>query len=281
MKNCTTCTAPLKDVTEPCPFCGTLGPEALAAKQAREAKQEAEQQAAQQRAAFSAARERAQAQGEVDQAGKRALWASLVGIGVCCFFPIGPILGVVFGLRSRRLAAQHGLLAPTSGTAGLAFGVFGLVLAVGLWIVAGVMQVKESGRKAELKRVIGEAQVLDLKTACALAELETIVTHYQGYSALDDFECDHTGELEVDGDSAVLTGVHFTNGGKRIELVGCFSHGSRWSVKQLRGDTDCLAPPPPKDAPATKQAPPPEDEAQQQAPPSHRRRRRLDRQIAP
>jgi len=139
MKSCATCNAPLKDVTQPCPFCGTVGPDALAAREAKEAQRQAAERAAQQQSQAESARAQANARPEIERSGKWALVSALAGTVVCCPFPIGGVLGVVFGLRARSLAKDHGLPPPTMGTIGLGAGVAGILLAVGVWSLAGVM----------------------------------------------------------------------------------------------------------------------------------------------
>jgi len=62
---------------------------------------------------------------------------------------------------------------------------------------------------------------------------------------MDDFEGEHRADLDVRGDEAVLRGARFVKKDGPIEVVGCFTHGSGWTVTQVRGDQDCSAPAPP------------------------------------
>lgn len=249
MKACATCNAPLKDVTQPCPFCGTVGPDALAARQAQEAQRQAAERAAQQQSQAESVRAQANARPEIERSGRWALASALAGTVVCCPFPVGGVLGIVFGLRARRLAKDHGLPPPTMGTIGLGAGVAGILLAVGVWSLAGVMMVKENHRKAELRAAAGDGATLDVRGACALAELELIDRRYQGYTVMDDFECEHVADLELRDDEAVLRGARFAKKDGPVDVVACLTHHSRWTVKQVRGDDDCSAPPPPPTPP--------------------------------
>ena len=244
MQKCPNCSAPLMDLVEQCTHCGTITPRGVEARQARAAQTDADRRAAEQRSAMDTARARAAAQLDVDSAGKWAIISSLVGTVVCCFFPVGPVVGIIFGLRARRLATQHGLPGASLGTAGLTFGAIGLALSVMLWIAGGVMMVKENQHKAELKAQLGNvsAAQLDLQTACALTELELIDSHYEEYSSLDDLECTTTADIEQNGQEALLRDVHFLKGPKKVEVFACLRHRTKWTVHQVRGDEDCSAP---------------------------------------
>jgi hypothetical protein len=245
MQKCTNCSAPLQDLVEQCTFCGTLTDRGVQVRQQQAMKGDAERHAAEQRAAADQVRARQAAQSSVDSAGRWALYSSLLGSLLCCFVPVGPVLGIVFGMRARGLAAQHRLAGAGLGTTGLVFGVVGLVCSMTLWIAAGVMMVNENKHRGELKAALGDltAHQLELRSACALTELELLDTRYEGYSSLDDFECgSSTSDLELNGDEAVLRGVQFVKGQRRVPVVACLHHRNKWSVKQLRGDDDCSAP---------------------------------------
>ncbi len=244
MQKCSNCSAPLQDVIEQCTFCGTTTQRGVEARQARDLQTDADRRAAEQRSAMDGARTRASAQVEVDTAGKWALISSLVGSVVCCFVPVGPVLGIVFGLRARRLSQQHGLRGAALGTAGLTFGGLGVGLAFLSWLGIGAMVVKENQRKNELKAQLGDltSPRLELGAACALTELEMFNVRYEAYGVTTDFDCRATGDLEVTGDEAVLRDLHFINGEKKAEFVACLRFKNRWSVHQLRFDDDCSAP---------------------------------------
>lgn len=244
MKSCATCNAPLKDVTEPCPFCGTLGPDALEARRAKEAQREADERAAKQQSQAESVRAQVNAQPEVERSAKWSLLSSLLGTVLCCPLPIGGVMGIVFGLRARRLAKEHQLPAPLLGTLGLGGGVAGIVFAIAMWILAAGMMVRENERKKELRAVVGEATTLDVRRACALAELELLDRHYEGFGVFDDFDCEHVADLELKGDEAVLSGGRFQNKDGPVDVVTCFTQHGHWKVKQVRGDADCDAPPP-------------------------------------
>ena len=141
------------------------------------------------------------------------------------------------------MAEQHGLPGAALGTAGLAFGAIGVVLAVTSWIAVGVMAVQENKHRAELHAQLGNLTdtKLELKTACALTELEMIERRYEDFSSMDDFECAATGDLEVTGEAAVLRDLHFKKSEKSVELVSCLRYRNKWSVHQVRADDDCDA----------------------------------------
>ncbi len=244
MQKCSNCSAPLQDIVEQCTFCGTTTQRGMEARQARALQTDAERRAAEQRSAADGARARATAQLDVDAAGKWALISSLVGSVVCCLVPVGPVLGIVFGLRARRLAQQHGLAGASLGTAGLTFGGLGVGLALLSWLGIGVMVFKENQRKAELKAQLGDLSSprLELGAACALTELEMFETRYEEFGVTNDFDCPATGDLEVMGDEAILRDLRFLSGEKKTELVACLRFKNRWSVHQLRSDDDCKAP---------------------------------------
>lgn len=246
MTTCSHCSAPLKEDLEQCGHCGIVTPFGIAARQARAAKEEQAKAANQQRSDAETARLRQIAAREVEQYGKWSVISSLLGIILCCVFPVGPALGIYFGLRARTLARERGVPNVGGGAAGTIIGYAGIALAVMTWIGAGVMGVVESRRKTELKAMITPGETLDLKTACAVTELELLETHYEGYYNGNDFECDGIAVFEVNGKEAVLRGSRFTKESKRIELISCLKLGSSWTVKQLRPDEDCNAPPPEK-----------------------------------
>jgi hypothetical protein len=248
MQKCPNCSAPLQDLVEQCNFCGTTTDRGVEVRQRKEQQSEADRRLAQERSVKEEGAARARAQPEVDAAGKWALVASLVGMVVCCFFPVGPVMGIVFGLRSRRLAQQYGLPGATLGTAGLALGVLGLGLAVAMWILVAVMGVQESKHKLELKAQLQNvtATQLDLKTACALTELELLSSRYQEFTNLEEFECAVTGDLEQNGEDAVLRDTHFVKNSHQVEVFTCFHYRKKWTVSQVRGDDDCSAPKEPK-----------------------------------
>lgn len=245
MTTCPHCSAPLTraDVEE-CGHCGVVTPFGVAARQARAAKEEQARAANQQRSEAEAARLRQIANREVAQLGKWSVLSSVVGVALCCAFPVGPALGIYFGSRARKLALERGVPNVGGGMAGTIIGYAGLLLAVAVWVGVGVMAVVESRHKAELRAMITPGDALDLKSACALTELELIETHYESYASTLDYECSGLAELEVKGKEAILRGSRFTREGKRVELVSCLKLGSAWAVKQLRDDEDCAAPPP-------------------------------------
>lgn len=243
MQKCPNCSAPLQDLVEQCTHCGTITPRGVEVRQARAEQTDADRHAAAQRSAMDTARARAAAQLDVDSAGKWAVLSSLIGTVVCCFFPIGPVVGIIFGVRARRLATQHGLPGASLGTAGLTFGAMGLALSAVLWIAGGVMIVKEDQHKAALKARLGNvsAQQLDLQTACALTELELIDSRYEEFTSFEDLECTTTADIEQNGQEALVRGVYFVKGDQKVEVFVCLRHHHKWSVHQVRDDEDCSA----------------------------------------
>ncbi len=255
MTPCRHCSAPIGDDAESCQFCGMITARGVALKDARTAKQEAEAHARASAEAANAQSKAQSAQAEASRANQTGLLWGILGTILCCVFPVGPIVGLIHGLKARSLAKAHGFSAPLGSlvVAGL-----GLSASTAIWILMGVMAAKEESRKTELRKVIGAAETLDLKTACALTELELFQTDYQGFGPFVDFECEATGDLEVDGDKATLRELRFDKSKQeRTTFVACFHRNSaHWTVKQLRPDDDCDAPPPVKEPTPAKGAAP-------------------------
>lgn len=246
MTPCRHCSAPIGDDAESCQFCGMITARGVAMKDARAAKAEVE---AKERAVAQTVDARSKAlaaQAEASKANQTGLLWAILGTILCCIFPIGPVVGLVHALRARGLGKVHGFTAPLSA---MVVSTLGLGFALMMWVLMGVMAVKESSRKSELRKVIGAAETLDLKTACALTELELFQIDYQGFGPFMDFDCEATGALEVRDDQAVMRALHFDKSSKeRIAFVACFQrNAAHWSVKQLRPDEDCDAPPPERD----------------------------------
>ena len=239
MTTCENCRAPLSDDLEKCSHCGSITARGIALRAERQRQEEQARAAERERANATADAQRRAAMAEVDKLGKWSLIAALVGTILCCVFPVGPALGVYFSRRAGALAKQHGLTSAGLGPLGFIVSLVGLGLAVFVWIGAGVMSFNESQRKAALRAEIGSAETLDLKTACALTELELLETHYEDYISTEDFECAGVAELAVDGKRALLRGGRFTKDQQRIEVFACLEQRSGWVVEHLRHDADC------------------------------------------
>lgn len=257
MTPCRHCSAPIADDAETCQFCGFITARGVALKDARAQREEAEARQRQGAQAAQAQAARASAQAEASRINQTALLWSIIGTVLCCIFPVGPVVGLIYGLKARGLGKTHGFSPPLGG---MVVSVGGLLLGGSLWVLVGVMGVKEETRKTELRKAIGSAEVLDLQTACRLAELELLQTDYEGFDVFSDIDCDSTGDLDLDGEEATLRDVRFIKSKERTPFVACFRRNStHWVVKQLRADEDCDAPPPPpkKKGTSTKSDPSP------------------------
>jgi hypothetical protein len=243
MTPCRHCSAPIADDAETCQFCGFITARGVALKDARAQREEAEAKQQQFAQTAQAQAARLSAQAEASRVNQASLLWSILGTVLCCVFPVGPVVGLIYALKARGLGKTHGFSPPLGG---LIVSVAGLLVAGSLWTMLGVMAVKEQTRKTELRKAIGSAEVLDLKTACRLAELELLQTDYEGFDVFSDIDCDSTGDLEADGSEATLRDVRFIKSTEPTPFVACFRrNATHWVVKQLRADEDCDAPPPP------------------------------------
>lgn len=242
MTPCRHCNAPIGDDAETCQFCGVITARGVALKDARAQKEEVEAKQREAAQAAQAQSARLAAQAEASRINQTSMLWSIIGTVLCCVFPIGPVVGLIYASRARALGKAHGFTAPIGG---LIVASAGLLLALSTWVLVGVTAAKEEARKSDLRKAIGTAENLDLTTACKLAELELLLTDYEGFDTYSDFECEQTGDLEVKAQEATLRDIRFLKSKDRTPLVACFRHNStRWVVKQLRADDACDAPPP-------------------------------------
>ena len=131
-------------------------------------------------------------------------------------------MGIIFGMRARGLAAQHRLPGADSHHGPRVRG----DRAGGLDDDVdrrgrddGEREPSQEGAPGVARHLT--AQQLDLKTACALTELELLETKFEGYSSLDDFECGPSSDLDLNGDEALLSGVHFLKSERRVPVFAC------------------------------------------------------------
>jgi hypothetical protein len=241
VQRCVQCNAPQQDDVEACSFCGTLTEHGRRLKLEREA----QAREAERRAQLQASSQRAQLLAEAGRSVNRSLLWSLLGLLACCL-PLGPIIGIVTARRARELAEKNGA-STAHATVALAVGIGCVVFSLGGWGGIGWIAKLEADRKAELHALIAKGDTdatLSMPTACALAELELMVSKYEGFNTLNhDLSCGT--RLEQDSDEARLLEAHFTKERERVPVVACFHRVSgRWGVSQVRGDDRCDAPPP-------------------------------------
>ncbi len=246
MQTCQRCGATLDPSATACPYCSMQTPYGYHVAQ--------QQTAYAQHAAYAAEQqkhaERARAAEPLKKTSLQALLAAVLGSVFCC--APAAILGIVLGLRAKSVARQHGLVAPASSTAAVVVGACGTVLFCVLLVLFVRDNQKHDARVDELQAVIdrsAQAQTLDQRTACILAEHRLLKDGYRETTGLSiyDFEC--SGKLEQAGERATLHDVRFRpNTDPRVTVAVCLSRGARWSVSELREDNDCGPKP---SAPAT------------------------------
>jgi hypothetical protein len=218
---CTACGAALPPGALQCAYCGT----ATALKH---------QQAAQQQYLANvdahAARERAAANA-ASGAGTAFIFAALSIPCACLLVPA--IVGLALGIRSVRLARGAGEPAPTKAIAAIVLSTLSLLMMIVGWTVSGLASHELNTRKAAVAKRVeagAGAATLDQTTACALVEQRLLEEETEGISptAIDQVHCD--GKLTQTTDKATLDGVRFTSTSKGVTVIGCFTHGARWTL---------------------------------------------------
>lgn len=181
----------------------------------------------------------------VDRKATYALVFAAIGL-VCCLFPIPGIVAVVIGRRALSLARTYGIREPTKATLGVVLGLIPLPVAALFygWVI--VREIERAERIEELEAHVAapsQAQVLQVATACELAELRLLRDGLEGHTggSFDGFEC--AGRLTVTGDRATLEDFTFnqTDAG-RTSLRACFTRGTRWALSGFRKAAACDAP---------------------------------------
>jgi len=235
---CASCHAPLPPGAFQCAYCKTATPLGM---------QQAHQQ--QHFAATAAAhRQRINLTTVADNA-KWSLIVSLIGLPICCA-PLS-LVGAFLGFRALRLAKAEQVAVPTRAYASIGIGAATTVLfAVALTAFILDAQATADRLAAVQKRLEGkrEAEPLDPKVACDLAE-ERLLEAGHGENAainLGDVKCE--GALEVKGKRATLGHVYAAFGAKRLDLTACLVRGQRWFVLKMIegeacGDAAAAAPP--------------------------------------
>ena len=238
MSLCENCGAALVMEAAECAYCRRPNPHFQLQEQAR---QQALSDAAQ-----AEKRERAR---RVDSKATYALVFAVLGL-LCCLLPIPGIVAVVLGRRSVSLARSHGIAEPTKATLAVVLGLIPIPVAVLFygWVI--VREIERAERIEELEVHVSapsQAQVLQVATACELAELRLLRDGLEGHtgSGFDAFEC--AGRLTVSADRASLDDFTFnqTDAG-RTSLRVCFARGTKWAVSGFRKQASCEAP---EDAP--------------------------------
>jgi hypothetical protein len=181
----------------------------------------------------------------VDRKANYALVFAVVGL-LCCLFPIPGIIAVVVGRRALALARTYGVREPTKATLGVVLGLIPLPVAALFygWVI--VREIERAERIEELEAQVAapsQAQVLQVATACELAELRLLRDGLEGHTggSFEGFEC--AGRFTVAGDRATLDDFTFnqTDAG-RASLRVCFTRGTRWALSGFRKTATCDAP---------------------------------------
>jgi hypothetical protein len=173
---------------------------------------------------------------------KHALIWSGAGALLCCAF-VPSTVGIVMGMRARKMAKEYGLVLPATATIGLILGVVGVLMGAGLITVGIIEGIKRDDRLAAISQQLGDSaskQELAHRTACLLAERRLLQGGFRDDKSVDEFECD--GKLTVDGDQASLDGIRFERGGDLLTVTACLERGKRWAVGSFRVDASCAEP---------------------------------------
>ncbi len=235
---CAQCGALIDPLALACPYCRFTTPAGVAAHQ--RAQEEAQHRA--QWEAQAQYSQKASTNQQLQSSSTYALVSSIAGTVLCCA-PLG-IVGIVFGARARSFAKQLGMAPPARATIGLVLGIVSSVMSVA-GITYGIIQSQideesAKARAATIEKQLGAAPSapdLDQSTACALAELHTLESGWdgrRGYS-LEGFEC--LGKVRRNGDLAELDAFRFkpgTDPKKRYDLRVCFKRGAVWYVTDMR-----------------------------------------------
>jgi len=181
----------------------------------------------------------------VDRKATYALVFATLGL-FCCLFPIPGLVAVVVGRRALALSRTYGLREPTKATLAVVLGLIPLPVAALFygWVI--VREIERADRIEELEvhtSAPAQAQVLQVATACELAELRLLRDGLEGNTggSFEGFEC--AGRLTVSGDRATLDDFTFsqTDAG-RASLRVCFTRGNRWAISGFRKAATCDAP---------------------------------------
>jgi hypothetical protein len=236
---CAQCGALIDPLAHTCQYCRFTTPAGVAAHQ----RAEYEQRAQAQYQAHAQYQHQVVEQRRASGAANQALIWSIVGIVLCCT-PLA-IVGVVMGARARGMATRAGLPVPTTATAGLALGVFGVLssLAFVIYMVVDIGRKTErrDARVAELEARLGDrpsAETLEHDTACGLAEVYVLRNGWGGTSGeyLQRFDC--AGKLIPGEERAELDDLRFEGSTESFRANVCFRRGAKWYVTELR-DGEC------------------------------------------
>ncbi len=247
--NCLSCGAKVGESDTHCPYCG-----AITAHGSRV--QHQQQQLAAHREALGVQREHAEAWQQSQEAwqrkqeakaslartSKHALIWSGAGVVVCCAFAPS-VVGVVMGLRARKMAKKYELVLPVTATIGLILGVMGVLLGALLLSVGILDGMERDDRLAAIAKELGDSaakEKLDHRTACLLAERRLLQGGFRDDKTVENFECD--GQLSQDDRHASLINVRFERGGDLLVVTACLERGARWSVQQFRLKATCDEP---------------------------------------
>lgn len=181
----------------------------------------------------------------VDRKATYALVFAALGL-FCCVFPIPGVVAVVVGRRALALSRSYGIREPTKATLAVVLGLIPLPIAALFygWVVVREIERAERIEELEMRTAApAQAEVLQVATACELAELRLLRDGLEGNSgsAFDGFEC--AGRLTSAGGRATLDDFSFneTDAG-RTSLRVCFTRGNRWTVSGFRKNASCDAP---------------------------------------
>ncbi len=239
---CASCGAQIGPEDIQCPYCSAMTPFGLQ-RDYLMAQQSAHLAMLQQQQANAEAFERQQAATrDAKKSAKLALGFGIAGVILCCVF-IPSVLGIVFGVRSRRLARQHGLPQLSSALAGLVLGWLGIAAGIGTITLGVVQDVSRSNRIAELdKRLASTAtqSTLTHQTACMLAERRLLQGAFRGEKNIDSVEC--LGALSFSSQGATLSTLRFRLSSNEHTLRVCLEKGTSWYVAGFRTNASCQEP---------------------------------------
>lgn len=236
---CYNCGAKIGPTAPGCPYCGATTAHGQQLEQAAVA-QSAHHLQAQRQLKLTQQMERdRQRKQAMESAATFALISGLLGFVTCCL-PLGPVLGIIMGLKARRLARETGFARPMRGTVGLVCGVIGLLGAAAGWAWFISDQITKDQDIEALKAAtadLAEERELSEEGACKLVQLELLEgSSYTIYRA-SKVKC--KGGLKRDGERAVLSDVRILKT-KVITVKGCLAwNGKIWVVKKTPRRGDC------------------------------------------
>jgi hypothetical protein len=193
------------------------------------------------RAEFERQQALALGKGEIQAHAQASLLWSLGALVLCCV-PGPQIMAIVRYMSARAASRRLGLPMPAKGTAGLVLAVASMLAGVAFltwaFIRSDDLEKKATARVAAIDAELASkpsAPILDVATACALAERYALTEGYDGNKGfyLTRFEC--AGKLSADAERAELEDFVFAqeSNSKKYRRSACFKRGSKWYVTSL------------------------------------------------